>query len=107
MSIPQEGEASMMLHSVEELDWRQLPQPTSEELRQSGGLLVGDWPHARQVMQLSLQLFDATQPLHPLKANAPPLLEPAAFFYNNCIIIQTPPHPQHSFPPSHTTKIPH
>ncbi len=87
----------MMLHSVEELDWRQLPQPTSEELRQSGGLLVEDWPHARQVMQLSLQLFDATQPLHHLKANARRLLERAAFLHNTGMMIETRRHHKHSF----------
>src|SRR6266849_6502511 len=51
---------------VEELDWWQLPQPTPEELRLSGGLLVEDWPHARQVSRLSAQMFEATQPLHEL-----------------------------------------
>jgi len=51
---------------VEELDWWHLPQPTPEELRLSGGLQVEDWPHARQVERLSVQLFEATQPLHNL-----------------------------------------
>jgi len=106
MSILQEGEASMMLHSVEELDWRQLPQPTSEELRQSGGLLVEDWPHARQVMQLSLELFDATQPLHHLKANARRLLERAAFLHNTGMMIETRRHHKHSFRLIKDTKLP-
>src|SRR5205823_6581009 len=38
---------------IEELNWWQLPQPTQEELRLSGGLLVEDWPHARQVVRRS------------------------------------------------------
>ncbi len=46
----------------EALDGWQCPQPTPEELRLSGGLLVEDWPHARQVERLSMQLFEATQP---------------------------------------------
>ena len=45
----------------EELDWWQQPQPTPEELRFSGGLRVEDWPHARQVERLSVQLFEATK----------------------------------------------
>src|SRR6266702_2338176 len=106
MSILQEGEASMMLHSVEELDWRQLPQPTSEELRQSGGVLVEDWPHARQVMQLSLELFDATQPLHHLKANARRLLERAAFLHNTGMMIETRRHHKHSFRLIKDTQLP-
>jgi len=96
----------MMLHSVEELDWRQLPQPTSEELRQSGGLLVEDWPHARHVMQLSLQLFDATQPLHHLKANARRLLERAAFLHNTGMMIETRRHHKHSFRLIKDTQLP-
>src|SRR5712691_3307824 len=55
---------------VEELAWWQLPDPTAEELRLSGGLFVEDWPHARQVTRLSVQLFEATQPLHKLEPNA-------------------------------------
>src|SRR5438132_10635852 len=89
-------EASMMLHSAEELDSWQFPQPTSEELRLSGGLLVEDWPHARQVRRLSLQLFDATQPLHHLKAGARRLLERAAFLHNTGMMIETRRHHKHS-----------
>ncbi len=65
--------------SVENPDWWQLPQPTAEELRLSGGLLVEDWPHARQVERLSTQLFHATRPLHELDDQALRLLERAAF----------------------------
>ena len=56
--------------SIEELDWWQQPQPTNQELYLSGGLLVEDWPHARQVTYLSMQLFEATQPLHQLDEQA-------------------------------------
>ena len=42
----------MRYTSVEDLNWWQLPEPTSEELRLSGGLHVEDWPHARHVTRL-------------------------------------------------------
>jgi len=56
--------------SVENLPWWQLPLPTTEELRLSGGLYVEDWPHARHVTHLSKRLFEATQPLHELDEHA-------------------------------------
>jgi len=96
----------MTLHSAEELDCWQLPKPTSEELRLSGGLLVEDWPHARQVMRLSLQFFDATEPLHHLKANARRLLERAAFLHNTGMMIETRRHHKHSFRLIKETKLP-
>jgi exopolyphosphatase/pppGpp-phosphohydrolase len=96
----------MMLHSAEELDGWQFPQPTSEELRLSGGLLVEDWPHARQVRRLSLQLFDATQPLHHLKASARRLLERAAFLHNTGMMIETRRHHKHSFRLIKDTRLP-
>jgi exopolyphosphatase/guanosine-5'-triphosphate,3'-diphosphate pyrophosphatase len=96
----------MTLHSAEELDCWQLPQPTSEELRLSGGLLVEDWPHARQVMRLSLQFFDATEPLHHLKANARRLLERAAFLHNTGMMIETRRHHKHSFRLIKEAKLP-
>ncbi|HET8853115.1 MAG TPA: hypothetical protein VFN02_11355, partial [Ktedonobacteraceae bacterium] len=65
--------------SIEELEWWQLPLPTSQELLLSGGLLVEDWPHARHVERLSLELFTATQPLHRLDSDSQRLLERAAF----------------------------
>jgi hypothetical protein len=68
----------MKSFSEQDLDWWQLPQPTSEELRLSGGLLVEDWPHARNVERLSALLFKATQPLHQLDARALLLLERAS-----------------------------
>lgn len=82
---------------VEELDWWQLPQPTNEELRLSGGLQVEDWPHARQVTRLSVQLFFATQPLHELDTHALRLLERAAFLHNTGMMIEVRRHHKHSF----------
>lgn len=96
----------MTLHSIEELDWWQSPQPTGEELRLSGGLLVEDWPHARQVRRLSLQFFDVTEPLHHLKANARRLLERAAFLHNTGMMIETRRHHKHSFRLIKETKLP-
>src|SRR5437762_3526927 len=83
--------------SVENPDWWQLPQPTAEELRLSGGLLVEDWPHARQVERLSTQLFEATLPLHALDKHALRLLERAAFLHNTGMMIEVRRHHKHSF----------
>src|SRR5215471_789742 len=88
---------SMTTSSVEDLEWWQLPQPTSEELRLSGGLLVEDWPHARHVARLSLELFTATQPLHQLDADSQHLLERAAFLHNTGMMIQARRHHKHSY----------
>src|SRR5579875_4110239 len=85
------------LFSVEELNWWQQPRPTAEELRLSGGLLVEDWPHARQVMRLSVQLFEATRPLHNLDEQSLRLLERAAFLHNTGMIIESRRHHKHSF----------
>ncbi|MDQ2905466.1 MAG: hypothetical protein ABI456_10380 [Ktedonobacteraceae bacterium] len=82
---------------IEELQWWQLPHPTSEELYLSGGLLVEDWPHARQVTRLSVQLFEATQPLHQLDPEALRLLDRAAFLHNTGMMIETRRHHKHSF----------
>lgn len=82
---------------VDELDWWQLSEPTAEELRLSGGLLVEDWPHARQVARLSAQLFDATKPLHHLDADALRLLDRAAFLHNTGMLIEARRHHKHSF----------
>jgi exopolyphosphatase/pppGpp-phosphohydrolase len=81
----------------EELDWWQQPQPTPEELRLSGGLQVEDWPHARQVERLSVQLFEATQPLHELDERALRLLERAAFLHNTGMLIEARRHHKHSY----------
>jgi exopolyphosphatase/guanosine-5'-triphosphate,3'-diphosphate pyrophosphatase len=82
---------------VEELDWWHMPQPTQEELRLGGGLRVEDWPHARQVTRLAIQLFFATQSLHELDALALRLLERAAFLHNTGMLIEARRHHKHSF----------
>ena len=92
--------------SVENLDWWQLPQPTAEELRLSGGLLVEDWPHARQVERLSTQLFHATRPLHEFDDHALSLLERAAFLHNTGMMIESRRHHKHSFRLIKETKLP-
>ena len=88
-----------MIHHapVGELDWWQLPEPTEEELRLSGGLQVEDWPHARQVAWLSAQLFEATMPLHHLDADALRLLERAALLHNTGMLIEVRRHHKHSY----------
>src|SRR5690348_9084804 len=92
--------------SAEELDWWQLPGPTNQELHLSGGLLVEDWPHARQVTLLSTQLFEATQPLHELDKHALRLLERAAFLHNTGMLIEVRRHHKHSFHLIKETKLP-
>jgi exopolyphosphatase/guanosine-5'-triphosphate,3'-diphosphate pyrophosphatase len=92
--------------SVEDPDWWQLPLPTTEELRLSGGLLVEDWPHARQVERLSTQLFHATQPLHNLDDHALRLLERAAFLHNTGMMIESRRHHKHSFRLIKETSLP-
>ena len=88
----------MMNHvPVGELDWWQLSEPTAEELRLSGGLLVEDWPHARQVARLSAQLFEATEPLHHLDAEALRLLDRAALLHNTGMLIEARRHQKHSY----------
>src|SRR5579872_7124278 len=82
---------------VEELGWWQLSEPTNEELHLNGGLLVEDWPHARQVTRLSLQLFDATQDLHHLDERARLLLERAAFLHNDGMMVEARRHHKHSY----------
>jgi len=100
------GNEIMAPFPIEELDWWQLPQPTSEELRLSGGLLVEDWPHARQVERLSVQLFVATQPLHNLDESALRLLERAAFLHNTGMMIEVRRHHKHSFRLIKETELP-
>lgn len=80
-----------------ELDWWHLPEPTEEELHLSGGLLVEDWPHARQVVWLSAQLFEATKPLHHLDDDALRLLERAALLHNTGMLIEVRRHHKHSY----------
>jgi exopolyphosphatase/pppGpp-phosphohydrolase len=83
--------------SVEELNGWEYAQPTPEELHQSGGLLVEDWPHARHVRDLALQLFDATLPLHGLDAQARRMLDRASFLHNTGMMIDSRRHHKHSF----------
>lgn len=96
----------MKSYSVEEMDWWQLPQPTPEELRLSGGLYVEDWPHARQVERLSTQLFEATKPLHELDAQSLRLLERAAFLHNTGMMIEARRHHKHSYRLIKETELP-
>jgi exopolyphosphatase/guanosine-5'-triphosphate,3'-diphosphate pyrophosphatase len=87
----------MTQNSVGELSWRGCDQPTDEEIRLTGGLLVEDWPHARCVMRLSMQLFEATYPLHKSGNKAQRLLERAAFLHNTGMMIDVRRHHKHSF----------
>ncbi len=93
-------------NSLEELSWWKYAEPTSEELHFSGGLLVEDWPHARQVMRLSTQLFEATLPLHALDVHALRLLECAAFLHNTGMMVESRRHHKHSFRLINETKLP-
>ncbi len=92
--------------SVEELGWWQLSEPRSEELYLSGGLLVEDWPHARQVERLSVQLFEATLPLHKLDEHALRLLKRAAFLHNTGMLVEVRRHHKHSFRLINETTLP-
>jgi exopolyphosphatase/pppGpp-phosphohydrolase len=92
--------------SVGELDWWHLSEPTAEELRLSGGLLVEDWPHARQVARLSAQLFAATQPLHLLDAEAQRLLDRSAFLHNAGMLVEARRHHKHSYRLIKETSLP-
>ncbi|HLH61517.1 MAG TPA: hypothetical protein VKV20_07515 [Ktedonobacteraceae bacterium] len=92
--------------SVEELGWWQLSEPTAEELHLSGGLHVEDWPHARQVERLSMQLFQATLPLHKQDERALRLLERAAFLHNAGMLVEVRRHHKHSFRLINETSLP-
>ena len=96
----------MQYTSVEDLNWWQLPEPTSEELKLSGGLYVEDWPHARHVTRLSVQLFEATQQLHHLDEKALLLLERGAFLHNTGMLIETRRHHKLSYRLIKETKLP-
>jgi exopolyphosphatase/pppGpp-phosphohydrolase len=96
----------MTPYPVEELDWWQSPHPTEEELRLSGGLLVEDWPHARQVTRLAQKLFDATLPLHQLDAHDRRLLDRASFLHNTGMMIEARRHHKHSFKLIKETPLP-
>jgi exopolyphosphatase/pppGpp-phosphohydrolase len=87
----------MTPRSIEDVSWSQQAQPTPEELQESGGLLVEDWPHARHVRHLSMCLFEATHALHHLDQQAARLLERAAFLHNTGMTVETRRHHKHSF----------
>ena len=87
----------MAWNPVEDFSWSEYDQPTEEEIRLSGGLQVEDWPHARHVVRLSIQLFDATYPLHKGGKKVRRLLERAAFLHNAGMLIDPRRHHKHSF----------
>jgi exopolyphosphatase/guanosine-5'-triphosphate,3'-diphosphate pyrophosphatase len=96
----------MTSNPIEEVTWWRNAHPTQEELYLSGGLLVEDWPHARQVMLLSAQLFEATSSLHHLDTRARRLLERAAFLHNTGMMVEARRHHKHSFRLIKETKLP-
>jgi exopolyphosphatase/guanosine-5'-triphosphate,3'-diphosphate pyrophosphatase len=83
--------------SIENISWWHQAHPTSEELHESGGLQVEDWPHARHVRSLALDLFALTQPLHHLDEQAQRLLDRAALLHNTGMIIEARRHHKHSY----------
>ena len=87
----------MIPNHVGDVKWWRIGQPTEEELRLSGGLLVEDWPHARHVMFLSSLIFEATHPLHKLDESALRLLQRAAFLHNAGMMVEVRRHHKHSF----------
>ncbi len=87
----------MTSFSVEELNWWQNTEPTSEELYLSGGLKVEDWQHARHVQQLTNELFHATYPLHQLDDQNSRLLARAAFLHNTGMLVDARRHHKHSY----------
>src|ERR1051326_4862037 len=96
----------MISPSTEDVNWWNTAQPTPEELHEGGGLLVDDWPHARHVRHLSLQLFEATYPLHQLDEQARQLLDRAAFLHNVGMMVQASQHHKHSFRLINETVLP-
>lgn len=97
----------MMLQDfVEEESCMRSDQPTEEELTLSGGLLVEDWPHARHVTQLSVQLFEATRPMHHYGKRALRLLERAALLHNTGMMIESRRHHKHSYRLIRDTPLP-
>jgi exopolyphosphatase/guanosine-5'-triphosphate,3'-diphosphate pyrophosphatase len=96
----------MIPNPVGNVSWWRTDKPTEEELHLSGGLLVEDWPHARHVMYLSTQLFEATYPLHRLDAPALNLLQRAAFLHNAGMMIEARRHHKHSFRLINETPLP-
>ncbi|QBD78911.1 HD domain-containing protein [Ktedonosporobacter rubrisoli] len=91
---------------IDEEGWCPNAQPTAEELYRSGGLQVEDWPHARQVMSLAAQLFEATRKLHRLGEQELRLLERAALLHNAGMLIEERRHHKHSFRLINETNLP-
>ena len=100
------GALMMTQKSVGELGWSDFDQPTDDEIRLTGGLLVEDWPHARHVTRLSMQLFEATSPLHNAGKKTQRLLERAAFLHNTGMLIEVRRHHKHSFRLINETPLP-
>src|SRR5258708_26770088 len=96
----------MVPNTIEELSWWERNETTEEELYLGGGLLVEDWPHARRVTRLSVQLFEATQPLHNLNVKVLGLLERAALLHNAGMMIEARRHHKHSFRLIKETQLP-
>lgn len=92
--------------ALDELSWWRHAEPTEEELYLSGGLMVEDWPHARQVRYLSTQLFEATLPLHALGVPELRQLERAALLHNTGMLVESRRHHKHSFRLINETPLP-
>ncbi len=92
--------------SIEDLEWWRSPEPTSEELFLSGGLQVEDWPHARHVETLAIQIFKATQDLHRLNVQSQRLLARAALLHNTGMMVESRRHHKHSFRLIKATQLP-
>jgi exopolyphosphatase/pppGpp-phosphohydrolase len=96
----------MTSNPIEEATSWQNAYPTPEELHLSGGLQVEDWPHARQVMNLSTQLFDATFSLHHFDDRQRRLLERAALLHNTGLMVEARRHHKQSFRLIKATSLP-
>lgn len=91
---------------LDELNCWLYAQPTPEELRLSGGLLVPDWPHARHVSRLAVELFHATYALHHLDRQALRMLERAAFLHSTGQMVARRRHHKHTFYQIQETHLP-
>jgi exopolyphosphatase/pppGpp-phosphohydrolase len=96
----------MLPKFVGEVSCMRYNQPTEEELTLSGGLLVEDWPHARHVILLSVQLFEATRSLHHYGKRPLRLLERAALLHNTGMMIEARRHHKHSYRLIRDTPLP-
>ena len=75
--------------------WKHRSEPPVLQLGEPSE--VEDWPHARQVERISVQLFEATQPLHELDERALHLLERSALLHNTGMLIEARRHHKHSY----------